>query len=230
MCHQVTWCWEGLVTLYALKWLLSRVRPLMFLQVASYLEALFNFEHLKGFSLMWVLSKFYKWSDFKRLLSHFEHLKSCFSPVWVLSCSFKELDLKNPFHFCAPEWLLSSVWSHVLSSNFMFRSSCNTMCTWMASLPCGSSHVPSSGQLLRRSCHSLSTCMASLPYGSFMFLQVARTEIILSYFEHPKCPMVSMLISLFHYLCTWMASLPCGSSYVLSSAQLLGRSCHTLSI
>ena len=32
--------------------------------------------------------------------------------------------------------------------------------------------------------------------------QVARIEIILSYFEHPKCPMVSMLISLFHYLCT----------------------------
>ena len=84
MCHQETWSWEGLVTLYALKWLLSRVGPLMFLQVTSYLEALFNFEHLKGFSFMWVLSKFYKWSDFKRLLSHFEHLKS-FSPVWVLS-------------------------------------------------------------------------------------------------------------------------------------------------
>ena len=164
MCHQVTWCWEGLVTLYALKWLLSCVGPLiMFLQVASYLEALFNFEHLKGFSLMWVLSKFYKWSDFKKLLSHFEHLKSCFSPVWVLSCSFKELDLKNPFHFCAPEWLLSSVWSHVLSSNFMFRSSCHTMCTWMASLPCGSSHVPSSGQLLFK-------------WSNF--------EKLLSYFEH----------------------------------------------
>ena len=90
----------------------SLVGPLIFLQVASYLEALFNFENLKGFSLMWVLSKFYKWSDFKRLLSHFEHLKS-FSPVWVLSYSFKEHDReKLLLHFIclngiSPVWALS---------------------------------------------------------------------------------------------------------------------------
>ena len=38
----------------------------------------------------------------------------------------------------------------------MFRMSCHPLCTWIASLPCGSSHFPSSGQLLRRSCHTLS--------------------------------------------------------------------------
>ena len=30
--------------------------------------------------------------------------------------------------------------SHVLSSNLIMGSSCHTLCTWMASLPCGSSH------------------------------------------------------------------------------------------
>ena len=38
----------------------------------------------------------------------------------------------------------------------MLRMSCHPLCTWMASLPCGSFHVPSSGQLLRRPCHTLS--------------------------------------------------------------------------
>ena len=35
-CYQVTSCLEALFTLCALEWLLSRVGPLMFLQVASY--------------------------------------------------------------------------------------------------------------------------------------------------------------------------------------------------
>ena len=44
---------------------------------------------------------------------------------------------------------------HFLSMS-MLRMSCHPLCTWMASLPCGSFHVPSSGQLLRRPCHTLS--------------------------------------------------------------------------
>ena len=52
MCYQVTWCREALVTLYALKWLLSHVGPLIFLQAASYWEALVAFLHLKGFFIL----------------------------------------------------------------------------------------------------------------------------------------------------------------------------------
>ena len=39
-----------------------------------------HLEDLNGFSPVWVLSCFILWSDFKKLLSHFEHLKG-FSPV-----------------------------------------------------------------------------------------------------------------------------------------------------
>ena len=38
----------------------------------------------------------FKWSDFEKLLSHFEHLKG-FSPVWVLSCFFKLPACENIF-------------------------------------------------------------------------------------------------------------------------------------
>ena len=38
----------------------------------------------------------FKWSDFEKLLSHFEHLKG-FSPVWVLSCFFKLPAYENIF-------------------------------------------------------------------------------------------------------------------------------------
>ena len=67
-----------------------------------------HFEHLNGFSPLWVLSFFYNWSDFQKFLSHFEHLKC--SSLWVPSCFFKLPTCENVFlHF---EHLngFSSVW------------------------------------------------------------------------------------------------------------------------
>ena len=55
---------------------------------------------------------FFMWSDFEKPLSHFEQLK-VFSSVWVLSCSFKELDVEQ---------------------------TCHTLCTWIEFLLSGSSH------------------------------------------------------------------------------------------
>ena len=70
-----------------------------------------------------------------KILSHFEQLKG-FPSVWVLSCSFKELDLEkhlSPFvHLNG----FSPVWPHLSSSNLILRSSCPTLCTWMASPSC----------------------------------------------------------------------------------------------
>ena len=69
----------------------------------------------------------------------------------------------------------------------MLRMSCHPLCTWIASLPCGSFHVPSSGQLLRRPCHTLSKKGFSPMWSG---------------------PVVSMLRSSCHNLCTWMVCLP----------------------
>ena len=53
--------------------------------------------HLNG--LQCGFASVFMWSDFENFLSHFEQLK-VFSSVWVLSCSFKELDLEKQFsHF-----------------------------------------------------------------------------------------------------------------------------------
>ena len=86
-----------------------------------------------------------------KILSHFEQLKG-FPSVWVLSCSFKELDLEKHLS----QFVHLNGISPVSPSNLMVRSSCHSLCTWMASLLCESSYVPSSGQLLRNSCHALS--------------------------------------------------------------------------
>ena len=79
------------------------------------------------------------------LISSFE----LWASEWLLSCMGPLMHLQRTWSWkhltlCALEWILSSVWSHVLSSNLMFRSSCHTLCTWMASLPCGFPHVSSS--------------------------------------------------------------------------------------
>ena len=108
--------WEALDAICAFEWLLSRVGPFMFLQVASYWEDLViqpcmgyllsrwvfkqidverhlsHSVHLNGFSPVWVLSCSFKWSVIEKIFSYIDHLKG-FSPMWVLSCSFKELDL-----------------------------------------------------------------------------------------------------------------------------------------
>jgi len=66
--------------------------------------------HLNG--LQCGFASVFMWSDFEKLLSHFEQLK-VFSSVWVLSCSFKELDLEKHFSGFAhlngisPVWVLS---------------------------------------------------------------------------------------------------------------------------
>ena len=80
MGHQVTWCWEAHVTPYALL-------------IAS---------------LPFGSSQNSKWSDFEKLLSHFDHLKG-FSSVWFLHAPSKNLILKTLVTLCALEWLLSSV-------------------------------------------------------------------------------------------------------------------------
>ena len=97
---------------------------------------------------------------------------------WLLSCMGSLMLLQRTWSWkhltlCALEWILSSVWFHVLSSNLMFRSSCDTLCTWMASLLCVGPlmflQVPSyslSGPILRSSCQILSISKASLLCGS----------------------------------------------------------------
>ena len=109
-------------TLFALEWLLSCVGPLMFLQVASYWEALvalWAFKRLLSFVGPLMLLQVASYWEALVVLSHFEHLKG-FSPVWVLSCSFKELDVEKTCHSLRIwiEFLLSGS-SHGFSSNLM---------------------------------------------------------------------------------------------------------------
>ena len=75
--------------------------------------------HFNGFStVLQGLLLFFKWSDFKKLLSHFEHLKG-FSPVWVLSSFFKLPACENAFihledlNGFSPVWVLSSTFKEV---------------------------------------------------------------------------------------------------------------------
>ena len=104
---------------------------------------------------------FFMLSDFEKPLSHFEQLK-VFSSVWVLSCSFKELDLEKHL----PRFVHLNGFSPVSLSNLMVRSSCHTLGTWMESLLSGFPYVPSSGQLLRSCWHTLGIKKASLLCGS----------------------------------------------------------------
>ena len=136
MCYQVTWCWEALVTLYALKWLFSRVGPLIFLQVASYSEPLVT---------LWA----------------FERLLSCVGPLILLQRTWLWEALVT---LCLLEWHLSSVCPIMfpqVASNWealvalwafkrLFscvgppcaeRWPCHTFCTLMAILPCGFPHI-----------------------------------------------------------------------------------------
>ena len=65
-----------------------------------------------------------------KILSHFEQLKG-FPSVWVLSCSFKELDLEKHLS----QFMHLNGFSPVTLSNLMLRSSCHSLCTWLAFLP-----------------------------------------------------------------------------------------------
>ena len=118
------------------------------------------------------------------------------SLVWVLSshAPSRNLILKktlSPFVLCNKMASLLSGSYNGFSSYLILRSSCQNVCTWMASLPCGSSHVSlscllvkissytlitfwnsvssvwalswvSGGLILRSSCHTLSIWKASL--------------------------------------------------------------------
>ena len=53
-----------------------------------------HFEHLKGFSPVWVLSCFFKLPACENVFIHLEDLNG-FSPVWVLSSTFKKVDLEK---------------------------------------------------------------------------------------------------------------------------------------
>ena len=83
---------------------------------------------------------------------------------------------------CALESFLSGS-SHGLSSNLMLRSSCHTLCKWMAYLSSEFPHVPSKGQLLRSSWHtfkqlkslspvSVHSCFFKLRAWENVFLQL----------------------------------------------------------
>ena len=138
--------------------------PLMFLQVASCWEAIVT---------LWA----------------FKRLQSCVSPLMLLQGTWSWRPLSHFVHLNS----FSPVWPHLSSSNLILRSSCPTLCTWMASPPCESSHVPSSGLLLRSYCHTLSIFKGFKPVlvlsCSFKGLDLENT-----------C----------HTLCTWMASHLCG--------------------
>ena len=73
------------------------------------------FIDLNSFKAAWFCSCFLKWSNFEKLLSHFEHLKG-FSPVWVLSCFFKLRYLKYIFPSWLPSHMRHFYWSHFLGS------------------------------------------------------------------------------------------------------------------
>ena len=149
---------------------------------------------------------FFMWSDFEKPLSHFEQLK-VFSSVWVLSCSFKELDLE--IHLSRFVYL--NGFSPVSLSNLMVRSSCHTLGTWMESLPCESSNVPSSRQLLRNSLHSVQLKGFSSVWILSCSFKELDLEKYLSHFVHLN------------------GISPEWYPYVPSSGQLLWNSCHTLS-
>ena len=78
--------------------------------------------HLNG--LQCGFASVFMWSDFENFLSHFEQLK-VFSSVWVLSCSFKELDLEKHLS----RFVHLNGFSPVSLSNLMVRSSCHTLGT-----------------------------------------------------------------------------------------------------
>ena len=77
-------------------------------QVQLFIEKLLShFEHLKGFSPVWVLSCSFKELDLENHLSHFVHLNG-FSPVWVFSCPAIEKFLSHFEHLkgFSPVWVL----------------------------------------------------------------------------------------------------------------------------
>ena len=127
---------------------------LMFLQVASYWEALVTLWSSK-YHPLWVKLLSQLWT-FERLLSCFgpliilkevlfrEALVTFWASVWVLSWCFKELDVKN---------------------------TCHTLCTWMASLLCGSFCVSLNQCNLRNSCHTVSI-------GAFLWIPTFPFENI----------------------------------------------------
>ena len=160
MCYQVTWCWEALVTLYALKWLLSHVGPLIFLQAASFWEALVAFLHLKGFFILCgtshnsisglilrsschtsTIPKASSHAPSKNLILrsfclHFVRLSgiSCMGPLMFLqvACYWEAFIALWAF-----KRLLSCVGPPCAE-----RCPCHTYCTLMAFLLCGFPHVP----------------------------------------------------------------------------------------
>ena len=72
--------------------------------VADSLKVLSHIEQLKGFLCMWILSWIFKVPALANFLSHFEYLKG-FSTVWILSCTFNIADsLKESLKYL-PVWI-----------------------------------------------------------------------------------------------------------------------------
>ena len=65
-------------------------------------------EQLNGLSPVWVLPCLFKWLEIEYLLSHWEQLNGL-SPLWVLSCLFKLADVDDweQLNGLSPLWVLS---------------------------------------------------------------------------------------------------------------------------
>ena len=120
MFFQTTRLTKFLVTLWAAEWFIFSMNSFMSLPSTAIWEFT-QFEQLKGFSSVWILSCVFKCCDWLNFFSHFEQLNSFssvfqallsenlfshfeqlngFSSVWILSCVFKRCDGLNLFsHF-----------------------------------------------------------------------------------------------------------------------------------
>ena len=164
--------------------------------------------------------------------STFERLLSCVCPL--ISFSFKELDLKKTLMAS----LLSGSSRGFSCYYLIFRSSCHNLCTWMASLLCGSSHVSSSCLLVRISSYAWIIGIAFLLCGSSLIFKWSDFEKLSSHLKQLKgfstvwvCTLMLLQwtwsLKNFATLCATNTSLPCGFPHVPSSGQLLRSSCLT---
>ena len=106
------------------------------------------------------------------------------------------------------------------SSSLMLRSSCHTLCTWMASFMCEFSHVPSSGHIYFGHLKSFSpvwvlSCFSKLHAWENVYLQLKHALEKCFFCVGP------------HTLNIWKASLLCGSSNVSLSYLLVRMFSYT---
>ena len=113
MFFQTTRLTKIFVTLWAAEWFIFSMNSFMSLPSTAIWEFT-QFEQLKGFSSVWILSCVFKWCDWLNFFSHFEQLNG-FSSALIISCPFQALLSENLFsHFeqlngFSSVWILSCV-------------------------------------------------------------------------------------------------------------------------